>query len=137
LKDLFNNNFCIVHSAGGIVVKNNMHEIVLVNNKRNTWTFPKGHIESHESALTAAKREIFEETGLKNLEFIGDLGTYIRLKSSRKKSIQVFLFKTSQNELNPNDPDIQTAIWINKEKVLNTFSYKEDKHFFLKISYLI
>ena len=31
--------------------------------KRNTWEIPGGHIEKGESALDAAKRELFEETG--------------------------------------------------------------------------
>lgn len=34
--------------------------------KRNTWDIPGGHIEPGESALKAAKRELFEETGLRS-----------------------------------------------------------------------
>jgi ADP-ribose pyrophosphatase YjhB (NUDIX family) len=145
LKDLFDKNFQIIRSAGGIVVRNITRKIILVNNKRNTWTFPKGHIERNESALMAAKREIFEETGLKELQLIGDLGNYERIKRmhnqdidfSKMKKIQLFLFKTNQQELNPIDPDIQKAVWINKDEVVNVLTYNQDKTFFLKIIHLI
>jgi 8-oxo-dGTP diphosphatase len=30
---------------------------------RETWEMPAGHIENDESALSAAKRELYEETG--------------------------------------------------------------------------
>jgi len=31
---------------------------------RNSWELPAGHIEDHEDAYEAAKRELFEETGV-------------------------------------------------------------------------
>ncbi len=34
--------------------------------KRDTWEIPGGHIEKGESALEAAKRELYEETGAVN-----------------------------------------------------------------------
>ena len=34
------------------------------------WSFPKGKIEEGESELEAAKREVYEETGLNDLKFI-------------------------------------------------------------------
>jgi nucleoside triphosphatase YtkD len=44
--------------------------------ERDTWEFPGGHIESGEDALTAAKREFYEETGATefSLDFISYYG---------------------------------------------------------------
>lgn len=53
---------------------------VFVRHKlRNTWEMPAGHIEKDESALFAAKRELYEETGatqfsLRTLSIIHAIG---------------------------------------------------------------
>jgi 8-oxo-dGTP pyrophosphatase MutT (NUDIX family) len=60
-------------SFGAIIckIKNDSLLFLLINSKRNgIWGFPKGHIENGESETETARREIFEETGIKNIEFI-------------------------------------------------------------------
>lgn len=55
-------------SSGAVLYKkeNNKIKFLLVYSKRNSeWGFPKGHIEKGETEIEAAKREIFEETGIK------------------------------------------------------------------------
>ncbi|RUT73622.1 NUDIX hydrolase [Ancylomarina longa] len=37
--------------------------IFVRNHTRKTWEMPAGHIETNETALQAAKRELYEETG--------------------------------------------------------------------------
>lgn len=59
-------------SCGAVVFTKVNGEIkyLLVKNLSGVYGFPKGHVEGDESELETAKREIFEETGLKNLNFI-------------------------------------------------------------------
>lgn len=47
-------------------------EILLLNRlgSRDYWGLPQGGIDTHESAAQAVKREIFEETGLKNIKIL-------------------------------------------------------------------
>ena len=69
-------------SAGGIVI-NPYGQILVVNQKSNSWSLPKGHIDPGEDSLAAAKREIYEESGLKDLVLIHELGSYQRYRISK------------------------------------------------------
>ena len=55
-------------TAGGIVFRRSQDkklvEILLIQDAKNRWTIPKGHIEEGEQASQTAEREIREETGL-------------------------------------------------------------------------
>lgn len=60
-------------SCGAVIYKvaEDKIKFLLVYSKRNEeWGFPKGHIESGETEKEAAQREIFEETGIKNVCFV-------------------------------------------------------------------
>lgn len=53
-------------AAGGIVVRDGMAgtEVLVVHRPRyDDWSLPKGHLDPDETALDAALREVFEETG--------------------------------------------------------------------------
>ena len=123
-------------SAGGVVL-NKDSLLLLVNQNNNSWSLPKGHIDEGESALEAAKREIYEESGIKNLEFIKELGDYKRYRialdggddKSELKHIFMFLFKTEEIELSPKDPDNPEARWLNFTDAVKLLSHPKDKEF--------
>ena len=127
-------------SAGGVVVNKN-GQVLVVNQKGRAWSLPKGHIDSGESKLDAAKREIYEESGVNRLELISELGSYQRYKIgldggddvSESKTISMFLFKTDQDELNPLDPENPEARWVDKTEVAGLLTSRKDKEFFLSI----
>jgi tRNA nucleotidyltransferase (CCA-adding enzyme) len=50
---------------GGIIKCSSTGKYLLVKGFTGKWSFPKGHMEKNESALDCAKREIYEETGIK------------------------------------------------------------------------
>ena len=67
----FASEFIYVEAAGGVVA-NDRDELLMIF-RRGRWDLPKGHIDSGEDALTAAKREIEEETGVTGLTFVAPL----------------------------------------------------------------
>ncbi|GIU68153.1 MAG: NTP pyrophosphohydrolase [Candidatus Pacearchaeota archaeon] len=52
------------------------------NKDEGAWSIPKGEVEKNESFLEAAKREFFEETGIKPKEPFLELGS-IKQKSGK------------------------------------------------------
>ncbi len=130
-------DFIRTHSAGGVIL-NGRGEVAVVSQYGTTWSLPKGHLESDEDPLTAAKREIYEETGLLELEFIRELGAYERYRigtrrendTTELKLITMFLFYTTQDVLAPIDPRNPAAIWVPKYLVSQKLSHPKDKAFF-------
>lgn len=135
-----NKNVQKTFSAGGVVL-NKKGQALVVNQNGNSWSLPKGHIDAGENALTAAKREIYEESGIKNLSFVQDLGSYSRYKISLKggddrseiKNIQMFLFTTDDENLHPVDSNNPEARWVEKSQVISILTHKKDQKFFTKI----
>lgn len=87
-------------TAGGIVFrrdKNNQVEILLIQDAKDRWTIPKGHIEEGETAQQTARREIGEEAGLKNVEVLGWLGKihfrYRRIDKLVLMTTQIYLVR--------------------------------------------
>ncbi|MBI5728864.1 MAG: NUDIX domain-containing protein [Candidatus Magasanikbacteria bacterium] len=123
--------------AGGVVVNPN-GQVVVVSNRRDSWSLPKGHIKKKEDALLAAEREIEEETGLRDLVFVKELGTYERFKNGLQgaedttelKTITLFLFKTNQTSLRPQGADNPEARWVAIEDVVPLLTSQKDKEFF-------
>lgn len=111
-------------TAGGIVFRRNSKgevEILLIQDHKDRWTIPKGHIEEGETAQEAARREIGEEAGLHDIDMLGWLGKihfrYRRIDKLVLITQQVYLMrvKTSGNE-------IQKEEWMNGIK---WFSFNE------------
>jgi len=124
-----------VNSAGGIIINPN-GQIVVVQMGSFDWSFPKGSIEQDETKIQAAKREIYEETGIKNLKLIKEFPSYQRPNGTNPqelKTIYMFLFSSTQTELKPLEPDTIKAVWVEKDKVIDSLSHQGDKDFFNRI----
>jgi ADP-ribose pyrophosphatase YjhB (NUDIX family) len=125
------------YSAGGVVL-NRDGQVLVVSQHGNSWSLPKGHINPGEDARAAAIREIKEESGLTDLKYIEDLGSYERHRigidgeeeKSELKTIEMFLYTTEQTDLLPEDPDNPEARWVDVDKVADLLTHKKDKEFF-------
>ena len=87
-------------------------EMLLIQDHRNRWTIPKGHVEQGETAQQAAEREIGEEAGLNDVKVLGWLGKihfrYRRINQLVLMTQQVYLMRT-----NTDGEEIQKEDWMN------------------------
>jgi len=105
-------------TAGGVVFRRNAEkkvEILLIQDSKNRWTIPKGHIEEGETAQQTAKREIGEEAGLHETDVLGWLGKihfrYRRVDKLVLMTTQIYLVRAK------GDTDaIQKEDWMNDIK---------------------
>ena len=130
------------HSAGGVVT-NSDGKVLVVSQHGTSWSLPKGHIDPGEDALGAARREIYEESGIRDLEFVRELGSYERHKigvdggddRSELKVITMFLFRTSETSLKPVDADNPEAKWVERSKVARLLTHEKDREFFQGVKF--
>lgn len=128
-------------SAGGVVLGRG-GTIVLVRNQTSTkWFFPKGGIDEGEDAETAARREIEEEAGLTNLEYLGDLGSYSRPRiskdgtydTSEMKEIHMFLFSMDEGQTPAPSHEIEEVMQAPYMDVAELLEDAKDKVWFMGV----
>ncbi len=127
-------------SAGGVIFRRRgkKFQILLLKDKNNNWTFPKGLIEKNEKEIAAAKREIAEEVGIKKIKYsrkLAPIGYYYKWQSDLvKKTVYYFLFETpGEDRLVPQKEEgIQEVKWLTPEKALSIVGYRKTNEPVLK-----
>jgi len=105
---------CVVHAQGKFLV---VEEKV---RGKATWNQPAGHLEADETLVQAAKRELYEETGI-----IADPQHFIRMHqwiAPDRTPFLRFLFAIELGPLcatEPHDSDIDRCLWVSADEILN------------------
>ena len=69
-----------LRSGVGIILLNSSNKVFVakrIDNPKNFWQMPQGGVDNGEDFLTAAFRELEEETSVKNVELISELEGFI------------------------------------------------------------
>ncbi|MCD5396369.1 MAG: NUDIX domain-containing protein [Candidatus Pacebacteria bacterium] len=128
----------IEKSAGAVVFyKGKEIEYLLLHYPGSTkkakdyWDFPKGHIEEGESEIDTVKREVYEETGLKDIEILPGFKTFIKyfFQKEGKKIFKIVVFylaeaKTKKVKISPEHIEF---LWLPFEEAIKKVAYKNAK----------
>lgn len=98
------------------------------------WVLPKGHVELHvgERISEAARREVQEEAGLRDLSVKDELGvtrfTFQAEEALVKKTVHYFLMLTQQKQLTPQTEEgLLAAAWFPIDEAIQALAYDTDQ----------
>jgi len=139
----------IYEKSSGIIVfrkeKNKIFYLLLYKKAnppyKEAWDFPKGNVEKGEDEIKAAKRETFEETGIKSLKFIPDFREKIKIfyRKGDKLVLKEIIFylaetKTKRVKISFEHNDYA---WLPFQKALKKLTYKKSKEILKKANELL
>jgi len=134
----------VERSAGAVIFRreNNKIYYLLLHYPSNAkapkeyWDFPKGHIEKGENLEETTKREVEEETGLKDLKLIEGFKEWIKYFFKFKgknvfKIVTFLLAETKTKEVKVSFEHVGYE-WLPYEKALEQLSFKNAKEILKK-----
>ena len=120
-------------TAGGIVFRrtnDDKIEILLIQDAKDRWTIPKGHIEEGETAKQTAAREIGEEAGLHNIDVLDWLGKihfrYRRIDKLVLMTTQIYLVRAKGDTNSIKKEEWMNGIkWFAFHDALDAIEYED------------
>lgn len=109
-------------SAGGVVynIENGLIKILMIEDRCNKWTLPKGKNEDGETYEETAIREILEETGIngKIIKFLDKVKYEYYHPSANKieKEVYFYLVEAYSEQIQVQFSEINSAHWLTLEE---------------------
>ena len=134
-------------SFGAIIFRKELGNVYyLLLHQGKAWTFPKGHGEEGENEIQTVKREIEEETGIKDMKIIQgfketekyffkktyDLKPEEKTKASWIFKLVVFYLAQTQTEDIKISFEHTGSIWLPFEDALKKATFKNSKELLKK-----
>ena len=117
-------------SCGAVVYTRREEQIlfVVVQEKTGAYSFPKGHMEGNETELETARREIFEETGLRP-EFVEGFCQVNEYAMAEKpgtwKRVTYYLAEFGNELPEPQERDIKKVRLLPYEQAIGMFVHED------------
>lgn len=116
-------------SCGAILYtkRDGQYLFVIVQEQSGAYSFPKGHMEVGETEKETARREIFEETGLRPafLDGFREEDAYdLREKPGTKKRVVYFLAECGNEPLIPRQGEIGKIMLLPYDRAIERFEWE-------------
>ena len=138
-------------SVGAVIFRyeNGLRKFLLLHYLSGHWDFPKGHMEKGETEEMTLKREVAEETSLKNIDILPEFKQIIRyfytakgqerqkrLENGRNihiwKKVVYYGAETSEKEIMISDEHTE-YIWLPFEEAIRKTTFGNSKKVLLKL----
>lgn len=121
----------MIEAAGGVVLREDGDgvEVLVVHRVRHDdWSLPKGKLDPGEDALTAACREVREETGV-DVEVDGKLPEVRYEVDGQPKRVRWYRMRAVAGDpaARPADHEVDVAAWWPVEDALRRLTYAHDR----------
>ena len=130
----------MIEAAGGVVWRTTAHgrlKVLLVHRPRyDDWSFPKGKLLPGEDALTAALREVKEETGLTCEPGLQLPDVVYVDRKQRQKRVRYWAMEPVGGHFRVND-EVDTVSWMRAEDAMQRLTYGHDLPVLGRISELL
>lgn len=122
-------------SCGAIVFTRRDGQLlfVIVQEQAGAYSFPKGHMEGDETEMETARREVWEETGLRPafLQGFRQQDEYdLREKPGTRKKVTYFLAEFGDEPLVPREGEIRRIQLLPYEQAVNLFEHENTRRIF-------
>lgn len=122
-------------SCGAIVFTRRDGQLlfVIVQEQAGAYSFPKGHMEGDETEMETARREVWEETGLRPAfrEGFRQQDEYdLREKPGTRKKVTYFLAEFGDEPLIPREGEIRRIQLLPYEQAVNLFEHENTRRIF-------
>ena len=93
--------------------KNGKTEVLLVTTiKRRNWIIPKGFIEYHLTPFQSAKKEAFEEAGVRGSNSTKILGSYLVYKNGSELHTKIYSMKVTRVFKDYPEKNLRKRKWL-------------------------
>lgn len=131
---------CLYEKSCGAVIlyedkaANGVKILLVKNHNGRFYSFPKGHVELHESEKQTAVREVKEETDLdvEILDGFREISDYCPFGKIRKRVV-FFLAKAKNNRIKIQESEIDSFMWVSLKDAENACTYDNDKRVIEKV----
>jgi len=118
----------VVEGAGGVVI-NETGDVLLIRHRNGSWVFPKGHIESGESKVDAAVREVEEEAGVQATVVDPRQTWQTEYVNPRREGRRItwYLLRSPATEAVMREPIFPSGGFFPPDEALGMLAFEEDR----------